>query len=197
MPIYDPSLKRLAINTLIKSLTQDRSPIVRASSATALGKMRDEQAVAAICQAQSTELDPSVRQQIAIAIGKIGDEPMSRDRIINTGGGDYIEKGDKVGRDKVGRDKVIGDIFNLSPNQNLAEAAAQIQALLQQLQQQGLTVDESQAQVAQDVADQAKSDPNVKEKLLKWGQSLGSATVTDVVKGVVKLALRSAGLPLP
>jgi HEAT repeats len=192
MPIYDPSLKRLAINTLIKSLTQDRSPIVRASSATALGKMRDEQAVAAICQAQSTELDPSVRQQIAIAIGKIGDEPMSRDRIINTGGGDYIEKGDKVGRDKV-----IGDIFNLSPNQNLAEAAAQIQALLQQLQQQGLTVDESQAQVAQDVADQAKSDPNVKEKLLKWGQSLGSATVTDVVKGVVKLALRSAGLPLP
>jgi hypothetical protein len=192
MPIYDPSLKRLAINTLIKSLTQDRSPIVRASSATALGKMRDEQAVAAICQAQSTELDPSVRQQIAIAIGKIGDEPMSRDRIINTGGGDYIEKGDKVGRDKV-----IGDKFNLTPNQNLAEAAAQIQALLQQLQQQGLTVDESQAQVAQDVADQAKSDPNVKEKLLKWGQSLGSATVTDVVKGVVKLALRSAGLPLP
>jgi hypothetical protein len=192
MPIYDPSLKRLAINTLIKSLTQDRSPIVRASSATALGKMRDEQAVAAICQAQSTELDPSVRQQIAIAIGKIGDEPMSRDRIINTGGGDYIEKGDKVGRDKV-----IGDKFNLTPNQNLAEAAAQIQALLQQLQQQGLTVDESQAQVAEDVADQAKSDPNVKEKLLKWGQSLGSATVTDVVKGVVKLALRSAGLPLP
>jgi HEAT repeats len=192
MPIYDPSLKRLAINTLIKSLTQDPSSIVRASSAAALGKMRDDQAVAAICQAQSTELDPSVRQQIAIAIGKIGDEPMSRDRIINTGGGDYIEKGDKVGRDKV-----IGDKFNLSPNQNLAEAAAQIQALLQQLQQQGLTVDESQAQVAQDVADQAKSDPNVKEKLLKWGQSLGSATVTDVVKGVVKLALRSAGLPLP
>jgi hypothetical protein len=192
MPIHNPSLKQLAINTLIKSLTQDPSPFVRASSATALGKMRDEQAVAAICEAQSTELDPSVRQQIAIAIGKIGDEPMPGDRIINTGGGDYIEKGDKVGRDKV-----IGDKFNLSSNQNLAEAAAQIQALLQQLQQQGLTVDESNAQVANDVADQAKSDPNMKEKLLNWGQSLGDATVTDVVKGVVKLALRSAGLPLP
>jgi hypothetical protein len=37
----------------------------------------------------------------------------------------------------------------------------------------------------------------MKDKLVKWGQSLGSATVSDVVKAAVKLAIRSAGIPLP
>jgi HEAT repeat protein len=187
MPIRDPILKRLAIATLIKSLTQDASPLVRVASATALGKMKDEQAIFALCQAQVTELDPSVRQQIAIAIGKIGDTPMSGDRIINTGGGDYLESGDKV----------TGTQIKIHMSQDLTQTASQIQDLLEQLKQQGITVDAAAQKVAQDMAEQAKADPTAKEKLLKWGQSLGDATVTDVVKGVVKLALRSAGLPLP
>jgi HEAT repeat protein len=186
MPINDPMLKQLAISTLVKSLTQDPSPLVRASSATALGKMKDDRAITALCQAQEHEQDPSVRQQIAIAIGKIGDTPMSSDRIINTGGGDYLEGGDKVTGTQI---KIM--------SQDLTQAAAQIQDLLEQLKQQGVTVDDAEQKVAQDMADQAKADPTAKEKLLKWGQSLGNATVTDVVKGVVKLALRSAGLPLP
>ena len=92
----------------------------------------------------------------------------------------------------------IGDgnmMINLS--QDLPQAASQIQDLLEQLQKQGVTVDIAQEQVAQEMANQARRDPTMKDKLIKWGQSLGDATVSDVVKGAVKLAIRSAGIPLP
>jgi len=81
--------------------------------------------------------------------------------------------------------------------QDLAQAASQIQNLLEQLQQQGMTVDLAQKQVAQDIVNQANNDPQIKEALIKWSKSVGNATITDVVKGVVKLAIRSAGIPLP
>ncbi len=88
--------------------------------------------------------------------------------------------------------------FNdFSNTQDLTQAAAQIQSLLSQLQQQGQSPEAAQQQVADDLAEQAKQDPTLLGKLMKWGQKLGDATVTDVVKGVVKLALRSAGVPLP
>jgi len=89
------------------------------------------------------------------------------------------------------------NIQHINMSQNLGEAAAQIQDLLEQLQKGGVTVDIAQEQVSRDIATQAQSDPTMKDKLVKWGQSLGEATVSDVVKGVVKLAFRSAGLPLP
>ncbi|NJN91630.1 MAG: hypothetical protein HC878_15545 [Leptolyngbyaceae cyanobacterium SL_5_14] len=73
----------------------------------------------------------------------------------------------------------------------------QIQQLLAQLQNQGLSSEQAQTKVASDIAHQAQSNLAMRDKLLKWGQSLGDATVSDVVKSVVKLAIRSAGLPLP
>jgi hypothetical protein len=87
------------------------------------------------------------------------------------------------------------DYINMS--QDLIKAASQIQDLIEQLQRRGVTVDVAQTQVAENIATQAKNDSTIKEKLAKWGQSLGDATVSDVVKGVVKLAIRSAGIPLP
>ena len=60
-----------------------------------------------------------------------------------------------------------------------------------------MTVEVAQAQVVQDIATQAQNDPTMKKQLIKWSKSLGSATITDVVKGIVKLAIRSAGIPLP
>ena len=82
-------------------------------------------------------------------------------------------------------------------SQDLSDAAREIQDLIDQLQRQGATIDVAQDKVAQDIANQAKGDSTMKEKLLRWGQSLGDATVSDVVKGTVKLAIRSAGIPLP
>jgi len=90
-----------------------------------------------------------------------------------------------------------GTLNDFSNAQDLTEAAAKIQTLLTQLQKQGVTPEVAQQQVADDLADQAKKDDAMLGNLVKWGQKLGDATVTDVVKGVVKLALRSAGVPIP
>jgi hypothetical protein len=113
---------------------------------------------------------------------------MSEKREINFHGNDnkYIENNGTY---------VERDYINMS--QDLTKAASQIQDLIEQLQKRGVTVDVAQTQVAENIAVQAKKDSTMKEKLAKWGQSLGDATVSDVVKSVVKLAIRSAGIPLP
>lgn len=113
-------------------------------------------------------------------------------RNINTGGGNYIESNSGT--------YVEGDYINMS--QNLTQAASSIEDLVnQRVQKQEVTVDVAQQQVANDLATQAQENPTVMGKLVKWGQSLANdaakATVGDVAKGTVKLALRAAGLPLP
>jgi ribosomal protein L18 len=112
---------------------------------------------------------------------------MSGDRHIHTEGGNYIESNSGV--------YIQGDYIDM--NQDLTQAATQIQDLIEQLKNRGMTDDVAQEQVAKDIANQAQKNPTVKDKLVKWGQSLGDATVSDVVKGAVKLAIRSAGIPLP
>lgn len=91
----------------------------------------------------------------------------------------------------------MGGVYNdFSNTQDLAQATSQIQALLIQFQQQGQSLEASQQQIADDLAEQAKKDPTTLGKLVMWGQKLGDATVTDVVKGVVKMALKGVGVPL-
>lgn len=107
-------------------------------------------------------------------------------RIINVRG-NYIESNTGI--------YVQGNYINMS--QNLSQAAPQIQDLLEQLQARGVSTNFAQEEIAKDIAAQAVSNPTMKTKLLNWGQSLGDATVSDVVKGIVKLAIRSAGIPLP
>ena len=121
---------------------------------------------------------------------QIGSNNMGDNRTINTGGGNYYES-----IDTSGGDYVQGNYINMS--QDLTQAASQIQDLIEQLQKNGVSVDVAQEQVAKDVAAQAQKNPTVRDKLIKWGQSLGDATVSDVVKSVVKLGIRSAGIPLP
>jgi hypothetical protein len=112
---------------------------------------------------------------------------MSGDRHIHTEGGNYIESNSGV--------YIQGNYIDM--NQDLTQAATQIQDLIEQLKNGGMTDDVAQEQVAKDIANQAQKNSTVKDKLVKWGQSLGEATVSDVVKGAVKLAIRSAGIPLP
>jgi hypothetical protein len=88
-------------------------------------------------------------------------------------------------------------VININMSEDLASVALQIQSLIDRLQQQGKSPEEAEKEVAQDIATQAQNDPTAKEKLVKWGQSIGTATVTDVVKGAVKLAIRLAGIPIP
>jgi hypothetical protein len=115
---------------------------------------------------------------------------MGDNRAINTSGGNYYES-----IDTSGGDYIQGNYINMS--QDLTQAASQIQDLIEQLQKSGVAVDVAQEQVTKDVAAQAQKNPTVRDKLIKWGQSLGDATISDVVKDVVKLGIRSAGIPLP
>jgi hypothetical protein len=81
-------------------------------------------------------------------------------------------------------------------SQDLAQAAPQIQNLFHQLQQRGIATNVAQEQIARDIAAEAEKNKNMKEKLFQWGVSLASATVSDVVKGIVKLACNLVGIPL-
>ena len=119
-----------------------------------------------------------------------GNTQMSDNRIINIGSGTYNESVNTEGGNYI-----QGDYIDIS--QDLAQASVQIQDLIEQLQKRGVTVDEAKEQVAKDIVAQAQVDPKMRDKLLKWSQSLGEATVSDVVKSAIKLAIRSAGIPLP
>jgi hypothetical protein len=88
-------------------------------------------------------------------------------------------------------------IQSMNMSQDLTHMVEQIQSSIDRLQQQGKSPEEAQAEVAQYIATTAKNDPTAKEQLIKWGQSIGTATVTDVAKGAVKLAIRLAGIPIP
>ncbi|ACK67912.1 hypothetical protein PCC8801_3971 [Rippkaea orientalis PCC 8801] len=93
--------------------------------------------------------------------------------------------------------KVEGNQNNFiqEPKQSLVEAAQEIQQLLEQLQQSGVTLEDAQHQVAKDLVTKAQNDPTWKNTLIKWGQSMGDlatkTVVTEVVKEVIKLALKS------
>lgn len=82
-------------------------------------------------------------------------------------------------------------------SQDLELAAIPVEQLIEQLQHRGLEIAEIKKQVASDLVQQAKNNPALQEKLTKWGQSLGNEVVGDVMKEIVKLAIRSIGIPLP
>ncbi|PSB18657.1 hypothetical protein C7B65_14105 [Phormidesmis priestleyi ULC007] len=89
------------------------------------------------------------------------------------------------------------EVNYLHLSQDLSLAAAPIEDLIEQLQNRGVTVEVAQKRVAEDLATQAQNNRTMQDKLVKWSQSLGDAAVSDVVKGIVKLAIRSLGIPLP
>ncbi|MBN8564240.1 MAG: pentapeptide repeat-containing protein [Leptolyngbya sp. UWPOB_LEPTO1] len=89
----------------------------------------------------------------------------------------------------------------INMSQDLTQAAQQIQDLLQQLQTQGVTVEDSQQQVATDMAKQAETNPAMMGKLVLWGKAMANkaseTTVSEAAKMVLTLALKAAGIPLP
>jgi transcriptional regulator with XRE-family HTH domain len=107
------------------------------------------------------------------------------------GGGFAAEGGFQIG----------GNFIDLSSAPNLSDAAQQIQELLQQLEGQGVSIEDAKQQAASELAKQVKANPTIRENLVKWGQSLadtaGKTTVSEAVKGVIKLAAQMSGIPLP
>ena len=86
-------------------------------------------------------------------------------------------------------------------SQDLAQATIQIHELLQQLQNQDISVEDATQKAASDLAKQAKENPTLMGKLVNWGKSLSGTAekevVSEVAKGVIKLALQMLGIPIP
>lgn len=86
-------------------------------------------------------------------------------------------------------------------SQSLTEASTEIQNLLTQLQNQGLTQEQAEEKVANNLATQAENNPTALGKLVNWGKSLGNkaaeTSVSEVARRVIKLALNLAGVPMP
>lgn len=101
------------------------------------------------------------------------------------------------------RDSFGGTLYDYSLNNDYssAEAAAEIEKLLIQLQSQGYSPENAKQKVASDLATQAKSDSASKRKLTRWGQYLGDTAANGIIGDgaveVIKLALRLAGIPVP
>ncbi|MBW4671242.1 MAG: hypothetical protein KME60_28425 [Cyanomargarita calcarea GSE-NOS-MK-12-04C] len=98
-----------------------------------------------------------------------------------------------------GYTQIHGNQINMS--QDLAQAAAQIEQLLTQLQSQGYSSTDSQQKVASDWASETDRDPKAKSKMVKLGQYVRDAATSSVIGEaaveVIKLALRISGIPLP
>ena len=90
---------------------------------------------------------------------------------------------------------------NIFTSQSLNEASTEIQNLLTTLQNNGLTQEQAEGNVASDLATTAENNPTALGKLVNWGKSLGNkaaeTSVSEVTKRIIKLALNLAGVPLP
>jgi hypothetical protein len=123
-------------------------------------------------------------------INKMAEQNKSTYNLENAkfGGGFAAEGGLQVG----------GQLIDLSAANSLADAAKEIQELLQQLQKQGASPEDATQQAASDLAAQAKANPGVMSKVVKWGMdTAGKTTVGEATKGVIKLTLQLLGIPLP
>lgn len=102
---------------------------------------------------------------------------------------------------------VSGVAGNVEGNQNIfssnsiADASTEILNLLTTLQNNGLTQEQAEQKVAQDLATTAEKDLTALGKLVHWGKSLSNQaaeiSVDEVVRRVIKLALNLAGVPMP
>jgi hypothetical protein len=103
-----------------------------------------------------------------------GDTTMAGARNINTGGGNYNER--------IERDYIQGNYYAAGQPQSLAEAAAEIQLLLKQLEQTYPTTTTSQQMVvAAEAINRIESNPLLKERVINAVKSGGLAAFEKAI----------------
>lgn len=115
---------------------------------------------------------------------------MTNDRNINIGSGSYNEnvqvQGDFVQGDKVQSSKII--------NQDLSQTAIDIQQLLQRFQSQYSLV-EAQEKTATELANQARKNPEIRNKLTSLGSYIAANGGIEAGIGkAIELALKLLGI---
>jgi hypothetical protein len=99
---------------------------------------------------------------------------MAGDRSINTGGGNYNER--------IQGDYVQGNYYAAGQPQNLAQAAAEIQLLLKQLEQTYPTSTTSQQMVvAAEAVNRIESNPLLKERVINAVKEGGLAAFEKAI----------------
>lgn len=88
----------------------------------------------------------------------------------------------------------IAGVYNQATQQDLKQAAAEIQQSLDQLQQtNNFALEVAQQQTAKDLATKAQNDPSLKNRLIQLGKFISEnsakTVVSEGVKGVIKLFL--------
>ncbi|MGJ5632987.1 pentapeptide repeat-containing protein [Nostoc sp. CALU 1950] len=103
-----------------------------------------------------------------------GDTTMTGDRTINTGGGNYNER--------IERDYIQGNYYAAGQPQSLAEAAAEIQQLLKQLEQTYPTTTTSQQMVvAAEAINRIESNPTLKKRVINAVKEGGLAAFEKAI----------------
>lgn len=103
-----------------------------------------------------------------------GDTSMTSDRNINTSGGNYNER--------IHGDYVQGNYYAAGQQQSLAQAAAEIQLLLKQLEQIYPTTTTSQQMVvAAEVINRIESNPILKKRVINAVKSGGLAAFEKAI----------------
>ena len=103
-----------------------------------------------------------------------GDTAVAGDRNINTGGGNYNER--------IQGDYVQGNYYVAGQPQSLAQAAAEIQQLLKQLEQTYPTMTTSQQMVvAAEAINQIESNPTLKKRVINAVKEGGLAAFEKAI----------------
>ena len=149
----------LIIPTLAKRLFEDENLMIRAKAAQSLGKLGSEQAIPPLCQALENEKDPTVVCAIMDAIILINNlrsaQTMSEAPKYDLRGAKIANLAETVQGDQ----KAVQ--HNYPPQQNLTEAAKEIQGLLTQLKQDNPEFSEEKL-----VEQVIKNNPNLKARLI-------------------------------
>ncbi|WP_404790137.1 HEAT repeat domain-containing protein [Altericista sp. CCNU0014] len=198
MPISN-ELREMRFRSLCQSLLNDPSASVRAESALALGRLRDERATPNLCQALTDE-NEQVRINAVTALS-ILDESLTSSDIVTllilllrvpkamSETPKYDLRGANIGNFA---ETVQGDQISTQQNyaapQNLTEAAAEIQKLLEQLAQSNPAISEEQDQNAalEILHQEIKRSPTLKSRLLNALKSGGTEALKLALEAVFK-----------
>jgi uncharacterized protein (UPF0147 family) len=191
--------REMRFRALCRSLLNDPSAKVRAESALALGRLRDERAIPNLCQALTDE-NEQVRINAVTALS-ILDESLAPSDIVTililllrvptamSETSKYDLRGANISNFA---ETVQGDQnatqHNYATPQNLTEAAAEIQKLLEQLAQSNpaFGVEQDQTVAIETLHQEIRRDPTLKSRLLNALKAGGTEALKLALENVFK-----------
>jgi HEAT repeat protein len=191
--------REMRFHSLCHSLLNDPIANVRAESALALGRLRDERAIPNLCQALTDE-NEQVRINAVTALSIIDESLTSSDivtllilllRVPNAMSETpkYDLRGANIGNfaETVQGDQ-ISTQHNYAAPQNLKEAAVEIQKLLEQLAQSNPAIIAQQDQTAalETLHQEIKRNPTLKSRLLNALKAGGTEALKLALEAVFK-----------